>query len=178
MAETSLRDFLDAGGELRTETVPFFNLEDFAFGVVRARRRQSADQLRERAAAARAWAEGEAMVDARLAVMWLWEAEILEDPDLGDRFEVALPVDLFDQALAQANDVIRWQIQVDSVDVFECWACGESRIAESAVVLMEAGQLSPPTVAAVVASESASDLGAVICLDCIEHALARGRRQW
>jgi hypothetical protein len=143
----SLRQFLDQDGDLGG----FSLLDSLVEAVVVARRLLPPETNRRQAARNRRFVErwfarhgGEAPVPATqdLLTFAFWKAECLEDNDLAERFEAALPADVLDRALQLVDDLRQvhpLSVQ-EELDDWSCGACGESFVRAPAVIVTNTGE--------------------------------------
>ncbi|MGH9003705.1 MAG: hypothetical protein ACRDYV_11305 [Acidimicrobiia bacterium] len=163
----SLREFLEEEGNLRS----FALLDSLVEAVVVARRLLPADTNRKQAARNRRFVErwfdrhgGEQPVPAtqELLTFASWKAECLEDADLAERFESALPADTLARALQLVDDlrhVHPLAVAEELID-WTCRACGESFVRAPAVVVTNTGE------------ELGYDTDLTYCLGCMLIATA------
>ncbi len=163
----SLREFLDGDGNLES----FALLDSLVEAVVVARRLLPADTNRRQAARNRRFVErwfdrhgGEQPVPAtqELLTFASWKAECLEDAELAERFEAALPDDTLARALQLVDDlrhVHPLAVAEELVD-WTCRACGESFVRAPAVVVTNTGE------------ELGYDSDLTYCLGCMLIATA------
>jgi hypothetical protein len=163
----SLREFLDGDGKLDS----FALLDSLVEAVVVARRLLPADTNRRQAARNRRFVErwfdrhgGEQPVPAtqELLTFASWKAECLEDAELAERFEAALPADTLARALQLVDDlrhVHPLAVAEELVD-WTCRACGESFVRAPAVVVTNTGE------------ELGYDSDLTYCLGCMLIATA------
>jgi hypothetical protein len=163
----SLREFLDGDGNLKS----FALLDSLVEAVVVARRLLPADTNRRQAARNRRFVErwfdrhgGEQPVPAtqELLTFASWKAECLEDAELAERFEAALPSDTLARALQLVDDlrhVHPLAVAEELVD-WTCRACGESFVRAPAVVVTNTGE------------ELGYDSDLTYCLGCMLIATA------
>lgn len=163
----SLREFLARDRNLRS----FALLDSLVEAVVVARRLLPAETNRKQAARNRRFVErwfdrhgGEQPVPAtqELLTFACWKAECLEDPELAERFEMALPPDTLARALQLVDDlrhVHPLAVAEELVD-WTCRACGESVVRAPAVVVTNTGE------------ELGYDSDLTYCLGCMLIATA------
>ena len=163
----SLREFLAGDGNLRS----FALLDSLVEAVVVARRLLPADTNRRQAARNRRFVDrwfdrhgGEEPVPAtqELLTFASWKAECLEDAELAERFEAALPPDTLARALQLVDDlrhVHPLAVAEELID-WTCRACGESFIRAPAVVVTNTGE------------ELGYDSDLTYCLGCMLIATA------
>lgn len=163
----SLRKFLDSGGDLRD----FALLDSLVEAVVVARRLLPAETNRRQATRNRRFVErwfdrhgDEPRVPAtqELLTFASWKAECLEDPDLAERFEAALPIDTLARALqlvAELRHVHPLAVAEELCD-WTCRACGETFSIAPAVVVTNTGE------------ELGYDTDLTYCLGCMLIATA------
>ncbi|MGH8991483.1 MAG: hypothetical protein ACRDZ7_08145 [Acidimicrobiia bacterium] len=163
----SLREFLEEEGNLRS----FALLDSLVEAVVVARRLLPAETNRRQAARNRRFVErwfdrhgGEEPVPAtqELLTFASWKAECLEDADLAERFESALPADTLARALQLVDDlrhVHPLAVAEELID-WTCRACGESFVRAPAVVVTNTGE------------ELGYDTDLTYCLGCMLIATA------
>lgn len=142
----SLRAYLDRGGDL----TGFALLDSLVEAVVVARRLLPAETNRKQAARNRRFVErwfarhgGEQPVPAtqELLTFAFWKAECLEDPELAERFEAALPADTLHRALQLVDDLRHVHpLAVREMENWTCRACGESFTAAAGVVVTNTGE--------------------------------------
>ena len=163
----SLRVFLDEAGDLTS----FSLLDSLVEAIVVARRLLPADTNRKQAARNRRFVErwfarhgGEEPVPAtqELLTFALWKAECLEDPELADRFEAALPPDVLGRALQVVADLrhIHPLAVAEEMEDWTCRACGESFGLAPAAVVTNTGE------------ELGYDQDLTYCLGCMSIATA------
>ncbi|MGH9037089.1 MAG: hypothetical protein ACRD0O_15105 [Acidimicrobiia bacterium] len=163
----SLREFLEGDGNLRS----FALLDSLVEAVVVARRLLPAETNRRQAARNRRFVErwfdrhgGEQPVPAtqELLTFASWKAECLEDADLAERFEAALPPDTLARALQLVDDlrhVHPLAVAEELID-WTCRACGETFVRAPAVVVTNTGE------------ELGYDTDLTYCLGCMLIATA------
>jgi hypothetical protein len=163
----SLREYLERDGNLRS----FALLDSLVEAVVVARRLLPAETNRRQAARNRRFVErwfdrhgGEEPVPAtqELLTFASWKAECLEDSELAERFEAALPPDTLARALQLVDDlrhVHPLAVAEELVD-WTCRACGESFVRAPAVVVTNTGE------------ELGYDTDLTYCLGCMLIATA------
>ena len=163
----SLREFLETDGNLSS----FALLDSLVEAVVVARRLLPAETNRRQAARNRRFVErwfdrhgGEEPVPAtqELLTFASWKAECLEDSELAERFEAALPEDTLARALQLVDDlrhVHPLAVAEELVD-WTCRACGESFVRAPAVVVTNTGE------------ELGYDTDLTYCLGCMLIATA------
>lgn len=163
----SLRAYLDNGGDL----TGFALLDSLVEAVVVARRLLPAETNRKQAARNRRFVErwfarhgGEEPVPAtqELLTFAFWKAECLEDPELADLFEAALPADTLQRALQLVDDlrhVHPLAVREELAD-WTCRACGEAFGFSPAVVVTNTGE------------ELGYDEDLTYCLGCMSIATA------
>lgn len=163
----TLREFLANGGDLSS----FALLDSLVEAVVVARRLLSADTNRRQAARNRRFVErwfdrhgGEEPVRAtqELLTFASWKAECLDDPELAERFEAALPSDTLERALQLVDDlrhVHPLAVAEELVD-WTCRACGETFGRAPAVIVTNTGD------------ELGYDTDLTYCLGCMLIATA------
>ena len=163
----SLREFLDGDGDLGS----FALLDSLVEAVVVARRLLPADTNRRQAARNRRFVErwfdrhgGEEPVPAtqELLTFASWKAECLEDADLAERFEAALPADTLARALQLVDDLrhVHPLAVAEELSDWTCRACGESFVRAPAVVVTNTGE------------ELGYDSDLTYCLGCMLIATA------
>ncbi|MGH9000442.1 MAG: hypothetical protein ACRDY7_13765 [Acidimicrobiia bacterium] len=142
----SLRAFLDGGGDLGTFTL----LDSLVEAIVVARRLLPAETNRRQAKRNRRFVDrwfdrhgGEEAIPATqdLLTFALWKAECLEDPELADRFELALPADTLSRGLQLVDDLRHVHPLAVSEELgnWTCRACGESFVLAPAAVVTNTG---------------------------------------
>ena len=163
----SLRDFLESDGDLSG----FALLDSLVEAVVVARRLLPAETNRRQAARNRRFVErwfdrhgGEEPVPAtqELLTFASWKAECLENAELAERFEAALPPDTLARALQLVDDlrhVHPLAVAEELVD-WTCRACGDSFVRAPAVVVTNTGE------------ELGYDTDLTYCLGCMLIATA------
>lgn len=163
----SLRDFLANGGDLSS----FALLDSLVEAVVVARRLLPAETNRRQAARNRRFVDrwfdrhgGEEPVRAtqELLTFASWKAECLDDPELAERFEAALPAEILSRALQLVDDlrhVHPLAVAEELVD-WTCRACGESFGRAPAVIVTNTGE------------ELGYDTDLTYCLGCMLIATA------
>jgi hypothetical protein len=163
----SLRVFLEGDGNLRS----FALLDSLVEAVVVARRLLPAETNRRQAARNRRFVErwfarhgGEQPVPAtqELLTFASWKAECLEDADLAERFEAALPPDTLARALQLVDDLRHVHPLAVAEELLDwtCRACGESFVRAPAVVVTNTGE------------ELGYDTDLTYCLGCMLIATA------
>lgn len=163
----SLRDFLASGGDLSS----FALLDSLVEAVVVARRLLPAETNRRQAARNRRFVDrwfdrhgGDEPVRAtqELLTFASWKAECLEDPNLAEQFESALPADILARALQLVDDlrhVHPLAVAEELID-WTCRACGESFGRAPAVIVTNTGE------------ELGYDTDLTYCLGCMLIATA------
>lgn len=142
----TLREFLDAGGDLRG----FGLLDSLVEAIVVARRLLPDETNRRQAVRNRRFVDrwidrhgGEPAVPAtqELLTFALWKAECLEDPGLADRFEAALPPETLARGLRLVEDLrhVHPLAIEEELANWTCRACGESWELAPALVVTNTG---------------------------------------
>lgn len=163
----SLRSFLESGGELSSFTL----LDSLVEAIVVARRLLPADTNRRQAARNRRFVErwfnrhgGEDPVPAtqELLTFALWKAECLEDPELAERFEAALPPETLARALQLVADLrhVHPLAVAEELEDWTCRACGDSFARAPAAMVTNTGE------------ELGYDQDLTYCLGCMSIATA------
>jgi len=163
----SLRAFLDAGGDLTSFTL----LDSLVEAIVVARRLLPAETNRKQANRNRKFVDrwfdrhgGEEAVPATqelLTFAW-WKAECLDDADLADRLEAALPRDILARGLqlvADLRHIHPLAVEEDLAD-WTCRACGESFDLAPAAVVTNTGE------------ELGYEVDLTYCIGCLSIATA------
>lgn len=163
----SLREFLDGEGDLHS----FALLDSLVEAVVVARRLLPVETNRRQAARNRRFVErwfdrhgGEAPVPAtqELLTFASWKAECLEDNEIAERFESALPPDTLARALQLVDDLRHVHPLAVAEELLDwtCRACGETFVRAPAVVVTNTGE------------ELGYDTDLTYCLGCMLIATA------
>jgi hypothetical protein len=162
----SLRDFLDRGGDLSV----FALLDSLVEAIVVARRMLPIETNRKQAARNRRFVDrwfsrhgGEQPVPAtqELLTFALWKAECLEDTELAQRFEAALPPETLARALQLVEDLRHVHpLAIEDIDEWTCRACGEVYDHSPAAVVTNTGD------------ELGYEQDLTYCLGCLSIATA------
>ncbi len=163
----SLREFLERDGNLSS----FALLDSLVEAVVVARRLLPVETNHRQAARNRRFVErwfdrhgGEEPVPAtqELLTFASWKAECLEDTELAERFESALPPDTLARALQLVDDLrhVHPLAVAEELCDWTCRACGESFVRAPAVVVTNTGE------------ELGYDTDLTYCLGCMLIATA------
>lgn len=163
----ALRAFLDDGGDLRAFTL----LDSLVEAIVVARRLLPDETNRRQASRNRSFvdrwfdrhgAEPAIPATQELLTFALWKAECLENPELADRFEAALPAETLARGLRLVEDLrhVHPLAVEEELEHWTCRACGETFDLAPAVIVTNTGD------------ELGYDDDLTYCLGCMSIATA------